>query len=369
MKARVLKAIGQLDESVDALLIANSVDPHLDQSFFYFFDVPSGLFEGSVAVAHKDGQLDVLTSPLESESAHEAARSDPTARVHTADRDQAEAMLPKLLDGAQRIGLNYQELTHSWFERLVKAFPSATWVDASAAIRKARATKDPTEIDRLRRAAEIGSEVGREIPSLLKTGTSELDVATEIEYRMNRHGASGRSFATIVAFGAHGAEPHYAPSPTTRLVPGTSIVCDFGAYHRRYASDITRSFRFGPGDREMREVHETVERAQQAAFDAIRPGVAAKDVHNAAAAVIDASPFKGRLIHGVGHSIGLAVHDGWHYGPKVDDPLREGMVFTVEPGIYLPGKGGVRIEDDVVVTHDGYELLTNAPRGYHEVPA
>ncbi len=369
MKARVLKTFEGLDKPVDALLIANSVDPHLDQSFFYFFDAPSGLFEGSVAVGHPDGQLDVLTSPLEAESAHAAAKVDPSARVHTVERDSAETMLPKLLDGAARVGLNYQELTHAWYERLAKALPSVTWVDASAAIRKARAIKDAEEIERLGRAAEIGSKVGREIPSLLKPGISELDLASEIEYRMNRHGASGRSFGTIVAFGAHGAEPHYAPGASTRLAPGSSIVCDFGAFYRRYASDITRSFRFGPADPEMREVHLTVERAQEAALATIRPGVAAKDVHNAAAAVIDASPFKGRLIHGVGHSIGLAVHDGWHYGPKVDDPLEEAMVFTVEPGIYLPGKGGVRIEDDVVVTHDGYRMLTTAPRGYLEVPA
>ncbi len=369
MKARVLKTLGALSEPVDAVLLANAVDPHLDQSFFYLFDVPSGLFEGSMAVAHPDGQLDVVTSPLESESAFEAAKHDPNVRVHVAERDAAiEPILSKLLNGAKRIGLNYNELTHAWFGRLEKALPSVSWVDASEAIRKARVTKDAHEIERIRRAAEIGSTVGREIPSLLRTGITELELASEIEYRMNRAGASGRSFATIVAFGAHGAEPHYAPG-STRLEPGSSIVCDYGAFYRRYASDITRSFRFGKTDREMKDVHETVERAQEAALRTIRPGVVAKDVHNAAAAVIDASPYKGRLIHGVGHSIGLAVHDGWGYGPKAEDLLVEGMAFTVEPGIYLPGKGGVRIEDDIVVTKDGYEFLSTAPRGYVEVPA
>jgi Xaa-Pro dipeptidase len=185
---------------------------------------------------------------------------------------------------------------------------------------------------------------------------------------MNMHGASGRSFATIVAFGPHGAEPHYWPGDSP-LAPGQSIVCDFGALHRRYICDITRSFHFGPRDDEMRAVHEKVEEAQRAALDAIRPGVPAKDVHLAAAGVIDASRWKGRLTHGVGHSIGLAVHDGWGYGAKATDLIEEGMAFTVEPGIYLPGKGGVRIEDDVVVTKDGFEFLTTAPRGYLEVPA
>jgi len=368
MKERVRKIFDRLDASVDALLIANAVEPHLDQSFFYLFDVPSGLFEGSVAVAHRDGKLDILTPPLEAQSAEEAAKHDPSVSLHTVERYGGDEEIPKLLKGATTVAVNFSELTHAWYARLAKLLPSVTWVDATDAIRLARATKDRAEIERLRTAAEIGSKVGLEIPSMLKTGVTELEVAAEIEYRMCRLGAGGRSFATIVAFGPHGAEPHYSPGPT-RLAPGSSIVCDYGAFFHRYASDITRSFRFGPADREMREVHETVERAQKAAFDAIRPGVPAKEVHLAASNVIDASPFKGRLIHGVGHSIGLAVHDGWHYGPKVDDLLEENMVFTVEPGIYLPGKGGVRIEDDVVVTKHGFEFLSTAPRGYVEVAA
>jgi len=370
MKARIEKIFERLDPKPEVLLLANAIDPHLDQTFFYLFEVPSGLFEGSVAIAHPDGELDILSSPLEAESAQTAAKKDPHVRVHVVRRE-AEAMDPvvsKLVGGASSIGLHYRELTHEWFLRFQKTFPQAKWVDTSNAIRSARVTKDAGEIERLRKAAEIGSAVGREIPSLLKTGMTELDLAAEMEHRMNRHGASGRSFATIVAFGPHGAEPHYSPD-ATRLRSGDSIVCDFGAFYQRYASDITRSFHFGARDDEMKRVHETVEAAQQAALAAIRPGVPSKDVHLAAERVIDASPFKGRLIHGVGHSIGLMVHDGWGYGPNSEDPLEEGMAITVEPGIYLPGKGGVRIEDDVIVLRSGYEFLSTAPRSYLEVPA
>jgi len=368
MKERVRKVFANLDPTVDTLVLTNATDPHLDQSFFYLFDVPSGLFEGSVAIARRTGELEILTSPLEAQSAEEAAQRDRSVTVTTVERDSTDPVIAKALDGSKSVGLNFAELTHAWFERLAKAKPGTQWTDASAAIRKARATKDPSELERLRKAAEIGSKVGVEIPSLLRPGITELELAAEIEYRMNKYGASGRSFATIVAFGPHGAEPHFQPGPT-RLAPGVSIVCDYGAFYQRYASDITRSFRFGPADAEMRHVHETVERAQKAALDTIRPGVPARDVHLAAAHVIDASPFKGRLIHGVGHSIGLAVHDGWGYGPKAEDSLEEGMVFTVEPGIYLPGKGGVRIEDDIVVTRHGFEFLSTASRGYLEVAA
>ena len=368
MKRRVEKIFALLDPKPDAVVLANAVDPHLDQSFFYLFEVPAGLFEGSVAVAHPDGELDVLSSPLEAETAFEAAKHDPHVKVHVVNRDETEDAVKQLLAPGGTYALNHRELTHGWFVQLEKLLPQAKWTDASDAIRKARATKEPHEIELLRKAAEIGSEVGREIPGLLKTGITELELAAEMEYRMGRHGASGRSFSTIVAFGPHGAEPHYSPRDTP-LKPGDSIVCDFGAYYRRYASDITRSFHFGPRDAEMKEVHDTVFAAQEAALAAVRPGVPGKEVHNAALQVIDASRWKGRLNHGVGHSIGLVVHDGWGYGPKVEDPLEVGMAITVEPGIYLPGHGGVRIEDDIVVTPDGYEFLTTAPREYREVPA
>jgi Xaa-Pro dipeptidase len=368
MKARIQNIFARLDPKPDAVLLANSIEPHLDQSFFYLFDVPAGLFEGSVAIAHADGELDVLSTPLEAETAQVAAKSDPHVRVHVVNRDESDPLIKKLLGNAGSVGLNYKELTHEWYLRLDRLAPGTKWVDASLAIRNTRMKKEPAEVERLRRAADIGSQVGREIPSILRSGMTELELAAEMEHLMNLHGASGRSFATIVAFGPHSAEPHYMPAGA-KLKPGQSIVCDFGASHERYVSDITRSFHFGPRDNEMKAVHETVEAAQNAALAAIRPGVPARDVHLAAEAVINGSPWKGRLTHGVGHSIGLAVHDGWSYGPKVEDPIEEGMAFTVEPGIYLPGKGGVRIEDDILVTKNGFEFLTTAPRSYLEVPA
>jgi Xaa-Pro dipeptidase len=369
MKSRVEKVFANLAPKPDVVLLANSVDPHLDLSFFYLFDTPSGLFEGSVAVAHPDGALDVTTSPLEAESAQLAAKHDPHVTVHVVGRGETAHAVQKLLPGSPTVGLNFRELTHQWYLQLTEMLPNAKFVDASAGLARARVTKEPQEVERIRAAAKIGSQVGVEIPSMLKAGMTESELAAEMEYRMNRLGANGRSFSTIVGFGAHSAEPHYQPDDT-RLRPGDSIVCDFGAWYRRYACDITRSFHFGPRDAEMKAVHECVEAAQQAALGVLRPGIPGKAVHAAAEAVIDASPWKGRFTHGLGHSLGLAVHDGSAgLAPNVEDKLEVGMVVTVEPGIYLPGKGGVRIEDDVVITKSGYEFLTTAPRGYVEVPA
>lgn len=369
MKDRIRRIFARLGADADAIVFVNAAAPHLDSSFFYVFDVPSGLFEGCAAVARPDGSLTVLTSPLEEESARQAARRDKDVEVELIHgRDEREKRLGQLIEGTGRIALNYHELTHEDYLSVAGAFPDATWADASSAVRKTRMVKDAVEIERLRRAADIGSQVAREIPSLLRAGITELQLAGEMEYRMARAGASGRSFETIVGFGPHGAEPHFSPQ-SFPLAPGQSIVCDFGALSQRYVSDITRSYHFGPTDPELRKVHEKVEEAQQAALEQVRPGVAAKEVHLAAARVIDASPWKGLFNHGVGHSIGLTVHDGFSMNPRVEEPLEVGMAVTVEPGIYISGRGGVRIEDDILVTDKGYEFLTTAPRGYLEVPA
>ncbi|HEV8049522.1 MAG TPA: Xaa-Pro peptidase family protein [Thermoplasmata archaeon] len=369
MKDRVRKLFGLIDPHPDAVVLANAIDPHLDQSFFYLFDVPSGLFEGSVAIAHQDGRLDVLSSVLEAESAERAAKQDPSVTVHVMkDNADRQRIVKKILPHPGTVGLNYRELTYETFRQLEKALPGAKWVDASPAIRSARMVKDASEIERLERAATIGSVVAKKIPAMLHKGISDLELAAEIEYAMGREGGSGRSFATIAGFGPDGAEPHYAPRGR-KLEPGMSIVCDFGALYQRYASDITRSFHFGPRDEEMKKVHDTVFAAQEAALHAVKAGVLGKQVHLAAQKVIDDSPFKGRFTHGLGHSIGLAVHDGFGMNALVEEPLQAGMTITIEPGIYLPGKGGVRIEDDIVVTNEGYRFLTKAPREYLEVAA
>jgi Xaa-Pro dipeptidase len=372
MKRRVEQIFAHLDPKPDAILLANATDPHLDLSFFHLFEVNGGLFEGSVAVAHPDGSLDVTSSPLEGETAHTAAKHDPHVRIHIVSRDgpdSLEATLKKILPGSPTVGLNFPELTHGWYLRLEKMLPQAKFVEATPGIRYARAIKDAAEVEKIRKAAEIGSRVGKEIPSILKVGMTEQELAAEMEYRMNKYGANGRSFSTIVGFGPHSAEPHYTAGDA-KLTDGVSMVCDFGAYYHRYACDITRSFHFGKRDDELKQVHDTVEAAQQAALKVLRPGVPGKEVHQAAEDVINATKWKGRFNHGLGHALGLAVHDaGPGLSPMSDEVLEEGMVVTVEPGIYLPGHGGVRIEDDVVITKSGYEFLTTAPRAYLEVAA
>jgi Xaa-Pro aminopeptidase len=363
MRARVKGIFSHMDKPPEAAVFVNATEPHLDKGFFYVTDVPSGLFEGSSAIAFPDGEVVVCTSELEAESAR--AGTDVKVRV-VKNRDEQNELLKKEIGKFTRIGLNFRELTHEVFLLLEKALPEAKFIDISDAVSRTRVVKDAKEIEKLRQAGRIGSKVAEEIPSLLKSGMTELELAGEMEYRMNMHGASGRSFDTIVAFGPHGAEPHFSPTKT-KLEKGATMVCDFGALYQRYCSDITRSYAFGKPPADRKAIHDKVFEAQKAAFDVVKAGVPAKEVDMAARKVIDGSPWKGKFIHGLGHSIGLSVHDGFGLSMRSDSPLLAGMCVTIEPGIYIPGQGGVRIEDDILVTEKGFELLTTAPREYIEV--
>ena len=364
MRARVRRIFERLSPRPDALIVANSEGPQIDTSFFYLFDVPSGAFESEAIVARPDGSLTVLASPLEAETARLGAENDRGVEIEVCPRleDQAHA-IQRLVDAKARVALNFRELTHEGFQELQATLPTAQWVDASNAIQGTRRVKDSSELARIEKAAAIASVVAGEIPSVLRLGMTELELAGEIEYRMSRQGAAGRSFDTIVGFGPHSAEPHFSPG-NARLESGQSIVCDFGALYHRYVSDLTRPFYFGRIDPELVRVHAKVLEAQRAALDILRPGVRACDLHQAAQNVIDGSSWKGLFTHRLGHSIGLAVHDGFSLNRETSDTLEAGETVTVEPGIYIPGKGGVRIEDDVVVTDHGYRFLTTAPREY-----
>jgi Xaa-Pro dipeptidase len=364
MRNRVQRIFDRLSPTPDALIVTNSEGPHVDTSFFYLFEAVSGSFEGSGIVARPDGSRTVLTSPLEAETARLAARTDRSVEIEVCARAEDQAVaLRRLVDDRATVALNFRELTHESFQELVELLPRVKWVDASEAIQRTRRVKESSEIARIEAAGAIASAVAKEIPSLLRVGMTELELAGQIEYRMTQRGAAGRSFETIVGFGPHSAEPHFAPGGS-RLEIGQTIVCDFGALYQRYVSDLTRPFHLGPPDAELRQVHAKVAEAQRAALGTLRPGVRACDVHRAAQAVIDESPWKGRFTHRLGHSIGLAVHDGFSLNGETTETLEAGETVTIEPGIYLPGKGGVRIEDDVVLTDRGYRFLTTASREY-----
>ena len=357
MRDRVRRIFAKVPEDISVIVLQNSVAAHVDMSFFHATDlVAGGGFERSVAVLRRDGTIDLAVPLLEETSAKRA----PDARITTySKQDERKAFIEGACRGATKVGLHQEELVASDFLALKETLGAAELVDVSKALSDARAVKDRVEIERMRRAGRIVTEVADSIPQMLRDGLKEFELAAEINYGMQRRGASGPSFDTIVGYKDGSAEPHYAPGDVA-LKKGEFVLCDFGAYYQRYASDLTRTFAWGQPTKEMRDMYDTCLRAHEAAIRAVKAGVKGGDVHNAAAAVIDASPWKGRFIHSVGHSLGLAVHDGPALHPRHDWTLEENMVVTIEPGIYVPGIGGVRIEDDVIVTRDGCEYLTHA---------
>ena len=216
----------------------------------------------------------------------------------------------------------------------------------------------------IRKAVAAAEKAFRELLALGRkgwVGRSEGELAAELEYRMRLAGAQGPSFDTIVAVGPHASLPHYRPG-ATRVESDCLVLIDWGAKVGGYCSDLTRTVRVGRIPPRLAEIHGVVERAQAAGIRAVRSGIAAGSADRAARDVIEAAGYGKQFVHGLGHGIGLEIHEAPGLGRKAKARLRPGMVVTVEPGIYLPALGGVRIEDDVVVTPDGCRRLSSLPR-------
>lgn len=221
-----------------------------------------------------------------------------------------------------------------------------------------RLIKDEIEIDTLKKALLIAESVFTKIKSTIKPGMTEMQLAWAMEREMREAGAQSLSFPTIVASGTNSALPHAIPSDR-KLQTGEPILFDWGAELDGYCSDISRTVMIGTPDETFKKVFTTVLDAQQMATNAIKPGISSKAVDKIARDHIEKSGFKGKFGHGLGHGTGLSVHEHPRLSPLKETTLETGMVFTVEPGIYIPGWGGIRLENMVVVRDDGVELLNN----------
>lgn len=229
------------------------------------------------------------------------------------------------------------------------------WVEAQ------RMLKDPTEIESIKQAATIADKALADLVRFMKPGMTERDAALELEYQMQKAGSEGLSFPTLLISGDRTSLPHGLPSKKT-LNYGDLITIDFGAVVNGYRSDMTRAFVVGQPSEKQLAVYQTVRTAQQAGLDAVKAGVEGKVPHFASKAFLDASDFSEFQGEGLGHGVGLFLHEQPFLGVDCEIVLKENMVITIEPGIYIPGWGGVRIEDDVCVTKENCEILTHAPR-------
>ena len=354
----------QGDDAPGAIVLMNGGSGLADSTFRYVTGVTRGGYEGCGVVLRPGEAPAMVVSGLEEESAGTA----PEAEVHVfKTREAREEILKTLLGGIDRVGLNAPAITWDNVRLVEKVAGDAKLVDIGDAVTQARLVKDANEVALVERACAVTSEVAAEIPKMLREGMTELDLAAEIAIAIQRRGGE-IAFDTIVCFGKNGSEPHYSPD-NVPLQRGDMILIDFGTKLNHYNSDITRMYVFGEASPEQRRMFDVVMDAQRAAVDLTRAGGEARAVHRKAVEIIDATEFAGRFIHGTGHSIGLDVHDGGGLSDASSLTLEPGMIMTVEPGVYVPGVGGVRIEDTVLVTEGEAKNLTPVTKELVEVPA
>lgn len=262
-----------------------------------------------------------------------------------------------------RVGLEAANVT--WAEQrdfAAEVFPQAELVATMSLVEALRRVKDDGELHRMRAAAAIADAALAEIRLLLAGGPTEAEVALALDHAMRQLGASGPSFETIVAAGPNGAKPHHRPGARP-IGRGELVVVDFGAVVDGYCSDCTRTFCVGdPGTDELARVVDVVAASQRAGVAAVSAGVEAGSVDQACRDLIAKAGWAEAFVHGTGHGVGLDIHEWPRVGPGSGETLPEGSVVTVEPGVYLPGVGGARIEDTVVVESGGCRALTEAPK-------
>ena len=267
----------------------------------------------------------------------------------------------------QKLGFEAGNVTVAAWEKLRELSPKLEWIGTESIVEDLRMVKDAGEIATIRHAIAVAEAAFLSVKHLLAPGTREQDFALELEYAMRRGGAEGTAFESIVASGSQGARPHHHAGPRP-FVTGDFVTIDWGACVDGYNSDITRTVGIGAVSSRQREVYAVVLEAQRLAIAAIRPGATGKEIDAIARDYITAQGFGDAFGHGLGHSLGRDVHDGPGLSVRSDSLiLSPGMVLTVEPGIYLEDWGGVRIEEDILVTENGCEVLTSLPNGLEVV--
>ncbi len=355
---RIQKVFGNVnsDHLPEAILLLN--EGFRGTNFNYITGMSQGVFENCGVLFDRGGKIRIFTTSLEEEILRGiGAYAD---FVVYRNREQRKDRLKEVLQGYPTVGICYESVPHSLYLALKEMAQGAELIDVSRAFQAARMIKLPDEIERIRKACSIVSGIADEIPGVLKEGVTELDLAAEIDYRVVKMGAERTAFKTIVSFGKNTSKPHYEGGAVP-LKEGDVVLVDFGALCGGYASDITRTYLTGKPETEVRGLYATVLESQQIALGRIGSGVRIEDVEEEVKRYIDSHEhYRGRFIHSLGHSLGLDVHDSTYPSEDFDRRFAENMVLTVEPGIYIPGFYGVRIEDDILVERSSCSLLTTA---------
>jgi Xaa-Pro aminopeptidase len=340
--------------SVDALLVA----PGPDLVYLSGYDPPP--LERLTALVIRAGRDPAAVVPaLERPRAEDAGLGDLVELASWGETEDPYRLVADLVGGSGRVGCS-DRMWAVHLLRLESALPEATFVPAGEALGALRSVKDDQELGLLKRAARAADEAFNRILGTRIESLSETEVAARLADLLVETGHEAAAF-TIVGSGPNGASPHHEPGHR-QLQQGDAVVMDFGGRTGGYHSDLSRTVAVGRAGGELPHVHEVVREAQEAAFRAVRPGIPAQEVDRAARTVIEEAGFGERFIHRTGHGIGLEEHESPYIVEGNEEPLRPGMCFSIEPGIYLPGEFGVRIEDIVTVTEDGGQRLNLASR-------
>jgi Xaa-Pro aminopeptidase len=296
----------------------------------------------------------------------QSRREVPDLERHTCVNPLREE-LPALLAGVTRLGFEAEDLTVAARDRLADALGGDVELVATTdVVEPLRAVKDDDERDAIRTAQAITDAAFGSILERFAIGVTEKQMARQLEALLRDEGADGLAFDSIVAFGENAAEPHHEPTHRT-LEEGDVIKLDFGALATGYHADMTRTVAFGSPPSEMKKIHNIVRESQQAGIDAVKAGVTGSTVDAVSREVIEQAGYGDAFVHSLGHGVGLEIHEAPSLGRKQDDPLPAGAVVTVEPGIYVPGLGGVRIEDMVEVGPDGCVVVGTSNRDLIEL--
>lgn len=266
----------------------------------------------------------------------------------------------------RRVGFESDIVTYQQYADWQEKLGHVEWVATREIVEELRMLKDAQEIEAMEKAAAIADRAWSELLPKMVPGVSERELALELEFSMRRYGAEGLAFEVILASGPNGALPHARPGERV-LAAGDLVVMDFGARYGGYCSDMTRTVSIGKTCSRSRTIYDIVLEAQLSALAAVGPGKTGQEIDNVARQIIEKAGYGEQFGHGLGHGVGLAIHEEPRLSPKGNKTLQPGMVVTVEPGIYLPGFGGVRIEDLVLVTEDGYRVLCHSTKDFLEL--
>ncbi|MBB6283611.1 M24 family metallopeptidase [Geobacillus subterraneus] len=343
------------DNNLDAVVIVPGTN------MYYFTGLQLKQSERlSLALLSKEGELTFIVPQVELTKVQEITSSRIFWYTDEQGAGKALSEAKKELGQLGKVGVEYGNMRVMEL-KATEALGATSTEDASTIIDSLRMYKDDQEIELFKKAVQIVEESLEATLPYIKRGAVELEIAAQLEYEMRKRGSEGTPFGTIVASGYRSALPHGRASNKV-INSGELVVLDFGSIYRGYVADITRTVAVGEITDELKEIYEVVREAQQAAIDIIKPGITAHEVDETARKIIREKGYGNYFTHRTGHGIGLSGHEAPYIMQNNQLVLKPGMAFTVEPGIYLPGKGGVRIEDNIVITENGFINLMS----YHK---